>query len=67
MSITVTTWYLEQTSPADLRPATPARARAAAPDGEGPLIMRAETPPRSSAASSTPPSARTSAGPTGWR
>ncbi|MEU6106783.1 GNAT family N-acetyltransferase [Streptomyces albidoflavus] len=44
MSITVTTWYLEQTSPGDLRPATPARARAAAPDGEGPLIMRAETP-----------------------
>ncbi|MEV7084673.1 GNAT family N-acetyltransferase [Streptomyces sp. NPDC093085] len=36
MSITVTTWSLEQTSPADLRPAT------GSPDGVG--IVRAATP-----------------------
>ncbi|KUH36611.1 MULTISPECIES: GNAT family N-acetyltransferase [Streptomyces] len=36
MSITVTTWYLEQTSPDDLRPA-------AAPDGDV-TVVRAEVP-----------------------
>ncbi|MFE4963352.1 GNAT family N-acetyltransferase [Streptomyces sp. NPDC056660] len=36
-SIVVTTWYLEQTSPADLLPA-------AAPDGDAVRIVRAEVP-----------------------
>ncbi|MEV4940200.1 GNAT family N-acetyltransferase [Streptomyces zaomyceticus] len=37
MSITLTTWSLEQTSPSDLRPATP-------PEGDDITIRRAEVP-----------------------
>ncbi len=37
MSITLTTWSLEQTSPSDLRPATP-------PEGDDVVVRRAEVP-----------------------
>lgn len=54
----VTVWSLEQTSPADLRPA-------AVPEGDL-RIVRSEVPLPEFNRSSTPPWAVTSGGPTGW-